>query len=150
MINFIIMKTISKFTATLFFLLLLLVTTLPACKKEPCNKPGCQQLGTSPENSKNTNFKINSASMKGDCIKLEVSYSGCTADRRKFALIWDGTITKSNPSAARLKLVDEAPPEMCEAYFTKTLFFDVKKIKTNFRQQTVMLMVEDYPTPVKY
>lgn len=74
--------------------------------------------------------KVVKAWMEGDNLKLEIGYSGC--DKHTFDMHWDKNQVNPAiyPSQTTLQLVDNNGEQMCQAYFTDTLCFNVSQLKT--------------------
>ncbi|OGV90578.1 MAG: hypothetical protein A3J88_05960, partial [Melioribacter sp. RIFOXYB12_FULL_38_5] len=71
---------------------------------------------------------VNSASLEKDMLALSVSYSGGCRDHIIDLYAYTG-ILKSNPPQMNLVLSHNANGDMCEAYVTRTINFDLSKIK---------------------
>jgi hypothetical protein len=71
---------------------------------------------------------INSASIEKDELVMSVSYSGGCRDHIIDLYSYTG-IMKSNPPQMNLVLSHNANGDMCEAYITKNIRFDLSKIK---------------------
>ena len=84
---------------------------------------------------------INNARLEGSKLYLDIAFSGCSDQNRDFQLYWDGSLTKSFPSQATLKFRDLARPEMCQAYFMKTICFDVSALN---------MTVQPGPNPIEF
>ena len=71
---------------------------------------------------------VNSSSLEKDMLALSVSYSGGCRDHIIDLYAYTG-ILKSNPPQMNLALSHNANGDMCEAYATRTIKFDLSKIK---------------------
>ncbi|MFA7420874.1 MAG: hypothetical protein WCZ90_14420 [Melioribacteraceae bacterium] len=71
---------------------------------------------------------VNSASIENNMLALSVSYGGGCREHIIDLYSYTG-IMKSNPPQMSLVLSHNANNDMCEAYITKTIRFDLSKIK---------------------
>ena len=71
---------------------------------------------------------VNSAVIENNLLALSVSYSGGCRDHIIDLYAYTG-ILKSNPPQMNLALSHNANGDMCEAYVTRTIKFDLSKIK---------------------
>jgi hypothetical protein len=71
---------------------------------------------------------INRLEIEDNCLKINFSSGGCSGSSWKIKLIDSEAILKSNPPQRnlRLSLKDE---ELCEAWITKELSFDLSKLQ---------------------
>ncbi|MES2728344.1 MAG: hypothetical protein V4643_14645 [Bacteroidota bacterium] len=70
---------------------------------------------------------IGEASIVGTSLKLNIGYSGCSKNAEKFGLVGK-LISKGSTLTYEIKLTDAAP-EMCQAYFTEDLCFDLQSLR---------------------
>lgn len=114
-----------------YLITLLVLGSLLSCEKFPLPSPCGESIivdGELFENAPRDEFILNSASITGDCLNLNISYGGgCGSIETK--LLTNDVITLSNPPQmqVRLSLKDE---DLCEALVTKDLSFDLKAIRT--------------------
>ena len=66
-------------------------------------------------------------------LELRVGFSGC-GDRHPFALYMVGGFMESNPVQAKLLLSHDDHGELCDAYFEKTLRYDLSPILREYRR----------------
>ena len=93
---------------------------------------------------------INSHTLKGDVLSLNISYTGCKKDA--FTLLSSGMYKKTNPPSLTLKLVKEPSTKTCASSITKTVKFNV--INTRYgdssQKNTLILRVKSYSTDIEY
>jgi hypothetical protein len=91
----------------------------------------CKEIlkGKAPQ-SNSGRFTITSVQKDANgCLTLQVGYSGCNGEGRNFQLYWDGEVVVGNATnRINLVLVDCAPEEMCDAYFTRSVSFSTKQL----------------------
>lgn len=95
------------------------------------NRKNCTDVVISAEefeNDKSDSFSINSAEINGNCLKVNFSASGCDGNTWKVKLIDSGAVNESKPEKRTLKFSIENK-EMCEAYLTKNVFFNIEGLK---------------------
>ncbi|SDX36738.1 hypothetical protein SAMN05444411_10516 [Lutibacter oricola] len=90
---------------------------------------------------------INSASIDDDCLKINYSSSGCSGDSWEVKLIDAGVIMESFPPQRNIKL-SLKNEEICEAYFTKEISFDIDKLQVD--GEVVLLNLEGFDTQIRY
>lgn len=90
---------------------------------------------------------IASERILGDCLELEVNYSGCETDQ--FELIFNGLVAKSLPPKTTLVLKKEAVLG-CGALRSKTLRFDLTKLKRGETTGKIELSLGKGTTPLLY
>lgn len=73
-------------------------------------------------------FELNSAVITGDSLILSVSYGGGCRPH-VFELLTNGMYAKSLPMQLSLYLKHQANEDMCRAYFTQRIAFDLKTIR---------------------
>ena len=95
-------------------------------------------------------YVLNSATITGDTLELNVSYGGgCEA--HQFTLVSSGVFLESFPVQLRLSLAHNANNDSCEAWLTDDYHFDLSAIKmlyqTAYQQEagTIILLLEDTP-----
>jgi len=76
----------------------------------------------------NDELTINSLEINGDCLKINFSSSGCSGESWELKLIDSEDVMESDPSQRNLRL-SLKNEEMCEAYITKELTFDISNLK---------------------
>lgn len=119
-----------------YFILLLIIAALVSCRKEETegissseiilksSSSEFQQLfsGISPVES--DPFDLKSITIEGDVAKITVAYSG-GCRKHTFEIIWSESLTATNPPRTDLLIIHNANGDMCEAYITDTLIFNV-------------------------
>jgi uncharacterized protein YkuJ len=76
---------------------------------------------------------INSVTLSGDMLILNVSYGG-GCEEHKFKLYVSKGLSKSNPPQAEMYLLHNANGDLCEAYLTENLAFNLLPLKENIKQ----------------
>ena len=71
---------------------------------------------------------INSLEIKGDCLTINYSSSGCSGDSWELMLIDADVILESYPPQRNLRL-SLKNDEMCDAYLTKEITFDIFELQ---------------------
>lgn len=105
-------------------------------------------LGEIPENS--DPVKIKSATISGNIMTLEVTYSGGCKDH-EFQLIGREMISKSLPPIRSVKLVHTGNEDMCDALIMKTLKFDIRELAYKKEAGSeIMLKLSDLDESLKY
>ena len=121
-------------TPLIIFVVLL---NLFACDNETNNINICEQVTIVSselyENAPNHLLTINSLEINENCLKINFSSSGCDGDTWDLKLIDSEAILESLPPQrnVRLSLKNE---EVCLAYVTKELTFDITPLKLDGNQ----------------
>lgn len=76
---------------------------------------------------------INSVELEEDILKLSVSYGGGCKEH-EFALIITNNFMESNPVQINVLLSHNANDDLCEAYLTEELLFDLTPLKETWQQ----------------
>lgn len=92
-------------------------------------------------------LNINEASVAGDYLSFNVGYSGGCA-KHAIELFAFKEIEKTNPAQVTLSISHDANNDMCEAYITQTINFDLTELKnflkSNYNiQDKVLLIIHD-------
>ncbi|MEC3905563.1 hypothetical protein VOI54_00895 [Tamlana sp. 2201CG12-4] len=74
------------------------------------------------------NFNFVDAQITGDCLSITFGASGCNGESWAFKLVDSEAVTKSIPGQRSLKFQLENK-ELCEAYFEKTVSFDLTPLQ---------------------
>ena len=108
------------------------------------------QIGTDPKVPPTNGAQVSvlSAFIEGNCLVMKIGFSGCSDHSGKINLMWDGYITKTNPSSVSVQLLD-TQPEMCQAYFTQQVSYDLSAIR-KITQQTVIVNLGGWKEQLKY
>ena len=113
-------------------LILVLLFTLGCSDSNDPDPEGCEK-GTviSQErysNAPSDELTLNSLDIENDCLKINFSASGCNGESWKIELIDSGSIKESDPPQRDLRLSLDND-ELCEAYITRELSFNIKELK---------------------
>ncbi|MEB2773710.1 hypothetical protein SYJ56_00230 [Algoriphagus sp. D3-2-R+10] len=76
------------------------------------------------------NLVINSLDIKGDFLTINFSAGGCDGNSWEIKLIDSGGIMESNPPQRNL-ILSLNNQELCEAYITKEVVFDISELKVS-------------------
>lgn len=119
--------------ATIQFTTLLLFTLLISCKdSENIAKCGTAAIVNSEfyRSGPNDKIFINNARIEEDCLYIEIGASGCSGDSWEINLYATEEILESFPPQRNMRL-SLKNDEMCQAFFTRELIFDISNLKTN-------------------
>ena len=86
-------------------------------------------------------------SLDGDCLRITFGASGCDGESWEVQLIDSGDVGESYPPRRWLRLSLDNP-ELCEAYLTRELSFDIQSLQVG--EGSVYLHVEGYEEPLLY
>ena len=78
-------------------------------------------------------YALNAATITGDTLTLNVSYSG-GCERHDFTLVAAQEFMESDPVQLRVTLAHDANNDACEAYPTEDYHFDLGAIKTLYQE----------------
>lgn len=81
----------------------------------------------------NAQLTIHSLEINGDCLTISYSSSGCSGDSWELMLIDAGVILESYPPQRNLRL-SLKNDEMCDAYITKEISFDIYELQIDGNQ----------------
>lgn len=90
-------------------------------------------------NAPNDVLKINKLTITDNCLKINFSSGGCNGASWKLKLIDSGDVLESNPAQRNLRL-SLKNDELCEAYITKELTFDISNLKVDGNQVQLKIM----------
>ena len=82
------------------------------------------------KNAPSDQVEINSLEINDDCLKINFSSGGCDGDTWELKLIDSEDILESNPPQRNLRL-SLKNDELCEAYITKELTFDITNLQVD-------------------
>lgn len=85
---------------------------------------------------------IDTVIITNDCMEITFGASGCDGNTWKVQLLGDGSTMESFPVQTQLRLSLENK-ELCAAYFTKTINFDISALKIESYNQ-IILNIDDY------
>lgn len=95
-------------------------------------------------------YTINAATLEGDTLRINVSYSG-GCETHAFTLVAEEQFLESFPVQLRVSLAHNANSDTCEALITEDYHFDLTPIKeayqTGYRTDTgeIALRLKDAP-----
>jgi len=104
--------------------------------------------------SQSYDYRLDSAWIKADQLKLQVSYTGCEPGVDNW-LISDGAYMESYPVQLRAKFVLDDPGD-CDMAITEILSFDLSPLTEDYQKAyqqekaTIILQIKDYAESVKY
>lgn len=110
-----------------------------------------KSLINSPSLDKEQTVSIENVWQEGNNLKLFVAFSGCNFDASPINLHWDGNLKESMPMQIEFALGNMPAPQMCLAYFTDTLCYDISSLKAHGNQY--ILQVKGYKKgqiPIKF
>ncbi len=99
------------------------------------------------ENANSDFFVASNPSIEADCLRIEVSSSGCNGENWQIKLVDAGVVLESFPPQRNLRFVFENT-EDCEAFITREFSFDVAVLQVDGNQ--VNLTVEGFQQPIAY
>jgi hypothetical protein len=88
-------------------------------------------IGSAPKASAATDFNGEALVSEDDILTLSVSYSG-GCEEHDFDLYWDGSFAETALPFANLLMFHENNNDMCEAYITEEIQFDISKLKEGY------------------
>ena len=97
-----------------------------------------EQYESAPYNPLN----INSLEINDSCLKINFSSSGCSGETWELKLIDSEDILESNPPQRNLRL-SLKNEELCEAYITNELTFDISSLKVDGSQVKLNITNDD-------
>jgi len=99
-------------------------------------------------NSATSPYSINSVSINGDCLVIDVSASGCDGNTWEMQLIDSGSVSESNPPQRNVKffLINT---EDCLAVVDRARSFDLTSLQIEGENE-IVINVDDYSDPVIY
>ena len=116
-----------------------LIPILFACDKEAEifeleAQNGCDEVAIVDQdlydNVPSSHLVIEEMEIVDDCLWVKFSASGCSGDSWKLRLIGSEQVKYSEPPQRDVRFVLENN-ELCEAYFTKEMTFDISALKSN-------------------
>ena len=90
-------------------------------------------------NAPSDELTINSLEIENDCLKINFSASGCSGDSWKIELIDASSIKESDPPQRDLRLSLDND-ELCEAFITRELSFNISRLKVEGGQVVLNLL----------
>ena len=108
------------------------------------------QAEIGPFSKKNDSFKIIHATIRGNFMEIEVSYSG-GCDMHEFRLIGNQSLSKSVPPLRNIQLVHNAKNDACKKLITEKVTFSISNLAENTTPgNKVKLQLENYKEPLEY
>ena len=95
-------------------------------------------------------YTINAATLEGDTLRINVSYSG-GCETHAFTLVAEQRFLESFPVQLRVSLAHNANSDTCEAWITEDYHFDLTPIKEIYQKSyrtdtgTIVLRLKDAP-----
>lgn len=141
------MKTLNLLLGTIFFSLL-----LTSCDKDDdnnfiaCDKQvviSADEYNTAPSD----HLTVTSLEIDGDCLKIKFGSGGCSGDTWELKLIDSEAVLESDPPQRNLRL-SLRNEELCEAYITKELAFDISILQVDGNQ--VLLNITNSDDQILY
>jgi len=127
------------------FLLLILFVLSAGCaafgggaekekEKDKPERPSVTRVepGTSIKDIESDPFKMHDASVQGDMLSIQVSYSG-GQEEHQFTLYWSGIVARSYPGQTVMHLKHDAQGDAGEKAVKQTLEFDLSKVEKPMR-----------------
>ncbi len=99
------------------------------------------------ENAPKDEVTINSISINDNCLKINFSASGCDGDSWEVLFIDSGGVLFSLPPQRNLRL-SLKNEELCEAFITKELTFDIRALHVSGNQ--VLLNIQNFDEQILY
>ena len=111
---------------------------------------GTVVFGYTPEVHGTDAYTLNAATLEGDTLRVNVSYSG-GCETHAFTLIAEQRFLESFPVQLRVSLAHHANGDTCEAWITEDYHFDLTPIKEVYQKSyqkdtgTIVLQLKDAP-----
>ena len=107
-------------------------------------------LSSTPEKWGTDAYTINAATLEGDTLTVNVSYSG-GCETHEFTLVAEERFLESFPVQQRVSLAHNANGDVCDAWITEDYPFDLTPIKEVYQKSyqtdtgTIVLRLKDAP-----
>jgi hypothetical protein len=101
------------------------------------------------KNLQSAHFEFVNAEIFNDCLNVEIGASGCDGNTWVFALVDSGAIAESLPEQRYLKL-QLVNNELCDAFFKRTVSFDLKPLQIDNSVNEVILHIDGFDDPLHY
>ncbi len=101
------------------------------------------------ENAPSDKLTINKVEINGDCLSINFSSGGCSGNSWELKLIDSEDILESNPPQRNLRL-SLKNEELCAAYITKKLTFDISGLQVDGNKVLLNLINSDYNVLYEY
>lgn len=146
-----------KMKRTVLLVLIVLCFTNMQCDKDnpevnldnPCDEVvivGRELYG----NLISDDFQFIDVEIFDDCLSIKIGASGCDGENWGFNLIDSGAIAESLPEQRNIKFQLVNNEEDCDAYFEKTIAFDLKPLQINNSVNKIILHLEGWGPPLTY
>ena len=100
-----------------------------------------------PDSIRQDSFRIDTASVDGDLLRLDVSYEGgCENAEHSFELYTTNVLEKTNPPKAPTWLLHDADGDSCGETIQETLSFDLSPLKELWWEETLIIALRPYRT----
>jgi len=99
------------------------------------------------KNGPSDQLTIQSAEITGDCLTIRFGASGCDGKTWEVKLIDSGEVLYSDPPQRNIRL-SLRNKEMCEAYLTREISFDISDLQVNGNK--LLLNLSNSETQIAY
>ena len=139
--------------APLAALLVLVTTTTTGCDAVSASEPDAPEVQivegffhrVPPDSIPQDSLRIDTASVDGDLLRLDVSYEGgCDDADHDFALYSTGPIVRTNPPSTETWLSHDAGGDTCTETVQEELTFDLSPLKELRWDETVIIGLHPY------
>jgi hypothetical protein len=145
------MRYLSAF-APLAALLVLATTTTTGCDAVSASEPDAPEVQildgfphVLPDSIRQDSFRIDTASVDGDLLRLDVSYEGGCAEHA-FTLYSSEYLSESLPPHTNTFLSHDAGGDSCTETVREELTFDLSPLKELRWEETLIIGLRPYPT----
>ena len=119
---------------------------------KPDKKPDSENvfIGEAGEKLGTDRYVLNTATIEGDTLEINVSYSG-GCETHKFTLVVSESFLESFPVQLHVSLAHNAMDDLCKAWLTEDYNFDLTLIKSMYQEAyrqevgTIILRLKDAP-----
>ncbi|MFC6858648.1 hypothetical protein [Zunongwangia atlantica] len=94
------------------------------------------------------NFSILNIEVNADCLEIQFGSSGCNGENWETELISSETILETSIPQRNLRM-KLSNPELCEAYITKTISFNLTNLQLE-NYDEIQLNIAGFDNPVQY
>lgn len=101
------------------------------------------------ENLQSAEFQAIHAEIFDDCLSIEIGASGCDGSTWEFKLVDSGAVAESLPEQRFLKL-QPINTELCDAFFERTISFDLTPLRIDNSVNEVVLHVDGFEGTLSY
>lgn len=100
------------------------------------------------DNVDTTGYNLVEAEIVDDCLLITIGASGCSGNSWEYRLVDSGAVAESSPEQRFLKF-ELSNSEACQAFFQKTVSFDLRPLKISGSQE-IILNLENSNNPFTY